>query len=80
MPPDALIPPMVLQPLLERRISRHRAAHRARRHHHRIHGDGNQVRAAAQPIPNRTTITAATAWRLPTFASGWHCISMPRRY
>ena len=61
----------------KRRVSRHRAAQRAR-HHQYPHPPRRRTDApdAAQSVPSRRATTMrATAWRSPTSASGWRCIS-----
>ena len=82
MPPDALVPPLVLQPLLENAVY-HGIEPRVEPGEISIdiYSARNQVHAVLRNPYSRkaTTTTRATRWRSPTSASACSCISMPRR-
>ena len=81
MPRDALIPPLVLQPLLENAV------------YHGIEPPAEPGEIAststapatrciwccAIPIATRAATMPATRWRWPISASGWRCISTPKQ-
>ena len=82
MPRDALVPPLVLQPLIENAVY-HGIEPRVEPGIISIHIYGTRrpgARRAAQSVPSGTaTATPATGWRSPTSASACSCISTPRR-